>query len=319
MTSSYIPPYALTSRIVNLVAQITEKLTLMELAKKSDLRLRRINRIQTIQGSLAIEGNSLSTEQVTAILENKPVMGSMKEIQEVRNAITAYEQFEKWDPCAIDDLLQAHKMLTIGLIDECGKFRSGGVGVVAGTNVLHLAPPAERVPYLIADLLDWLQSTDEHPLIASAVFHYEFEYIHPFADGNGRIGRLWQTLILSKWNKQLAHLPVENLIYQEQQTYYDAIKLSTQKTDCAPFIEFILEAIYKAVVNTISTQENTQENTQEKILSAININPKITRIQLAKQLNRTPDSIKHHLQTLTKKGLIKHTGSTKSGEWIIKP
>lgn len=214
-------------------------------------------------------------------------------------------------------MLYAHKVLTAGLIDECGKFRSTGVGVVSGSDVIHVAPPAERVPYLINDLLLWLQQTDEHPLIAAAVFHYEFEYIHPFADGNGRIGRLWQTLILSKWNKQFAQLPVENLIFQQQKEYYAAIYKSTQLTNSAPFIEFILEAILNAISQTNSTQENTQENTQERILELLKINSKITRKELANALNKTPDSIKHHLQQLTKKGIIKHIGSTKAGEWLI--
>ena len=316
MASTYNLPFTITSRMVNLVAKITEKLTLIDFVER-DLQLRRIQRIQTIQGSLAIEGNTLSTEQITAILENKPVMGSMKEIQEVRNAIAAYDQFEAWNPYSVNDLLKAHQILTAGLIDECGKFRRSGVGVVSGSTVVHVAPPAERVPYLIADLLEWLHQTEVHVLIAGAIFHYEFEYIHPFADGNGRAGRLWQTLILSKWNTHFSHLPVENLIYQQQQEYYDAINESTKQTNCAPFVEFILDAIYNAISQVNFTQEITQEVTQEKILEAIRANPKVTRNELAKLFNRTPDSIKYHLQKLTKAGIIKHIGATKSGEWFI--
>ncbi len=314
--SSYKPPHSISSRMVNLVAQITEKLSLLNSTIDRDLRLRRINRIQTIHGSLAIEGNMLSPEQITAILDNKPVIGSMREIQEVRNAICAYDKFQDWNPFSIDDMLNAHKVITTGLIDECGKLRSKSVGVISGTDVIHVAPPAERVPYLISDLLGWLKQTDEHPLIAGAVFHYEFEYIHPFADGNGRIGRLWQTLFLSKWDVRFAHLPVENLIYQKQQAYYDAINKSTQLTNCSPFIEFILDAILEAINENI-TQETTQETTQEKVLNSIKQNSRITRNQIASEINCSPDLVKYHLHQLTKKGFIKHVGSTKAGEWVV--
>jgi Fic family protein len=311
--NSYKPPYTITSVVVNLIAKITEALTRRELASEHNLRLRRINRIQTIQGSLAIEGNNLSSEQITAILEDKPVMGSMREIQEVRNAIQAYENFENWNPYSMEDLLDAHKILTTGLIDDSGCFRSAGVGEVSGSDVIHVAQPADRVSFLIKDLLLWLKETDEHPLIAGSVFHYEFEFIHPFSDGNGRAGRLWQTLILSHWNKQFAHLPVESLIYKNQSDYCNAIHASSLQADCAPFIEFMLKAIYEA----ITTQETPQETTQEKILQALKVNPKMTRVELAKLLGITPDGVKYHLQKMVKAGIIKHVGATKAGEWVI--
>jgi len=244
----YKPPYTITTKIVNLVAKITECATRLSIREEVDLKLRKIHRIQTIQGSLAIEGNTLSAEQITAILDGKHIVAPIKEIQEVRNAIRAYDKFMDWNPYSVDDLLEAHRTLTEGLIDESGMFRMGGVGVVADTEVIHVAPPANRVLFLIKDLLSWLEQTDEHPLIASCVFHYEFEFIHPFADGNGRTGRLWQTLLLSRWNSRFAHLPVENMIYKKQHAYYDAINESSEKADCAPFIEFMLEAIYQAII-----------------------------------------------------------------------
>lgn len=244
----YKPPYTITTKIVNLVAKITECATRFSIREDVDLKLRKVHRIQTIQGSLAIEGNTLSAEQITAILDGKHIVAPIKEIQEVRNAIRAYDRFLDWNPYSVDDLLDAHRTLTEGLIDQSGMFRTGGVGVVAETEVIHVAPPPNLVPRLIKELLDWLEQTEEHPLIASSVFHYEFEFIHPFADGNGRTGRLWQTLLLSRWNSRFAHLPVENMVYQKQFEYYDAINESSCKSDCAPFIEFMLEAIYQAII-----------------------------------------------------------------------
>lgn len=206
----YQPPYTITSKIIHLIAQISEnigRLTVLEEIQDS-LKLRKANRIRTIQGSLAIEGNTLSTEQITAILNGKTVIAPPKEVQEVRNAIKAYEAFQQWQPSQERDLLQAHQILMTGLIDEVGQYRHGGVGVMSGDRVVHMAPPANQINRLMADLLDWLNDSDIHPLIQSSVFHYEFEFIHPFADGNGRMGRLWQTLILIRWNPIFANIPL---------------------------------------------------------------------------------------------------------------
>lgn len=246
---SYQPPYTITSSLVSLVADISERtgfLSALE-AESRTLYLRRINRIRTIQGSLAIEGNTLSQEQITAILEGKRVIAPPREIQEVRNAIKAYDFFHTWQPASEKDLLSAHEMLMTGLLDAPGRFRSGGVGVMAGQQVIHMAPPANRLPLLMSDRLEWVNSTKEHPLISSSVFHYEFEFIHPFEDGNGRMGRLWQSLILAKWNPLFAHIPVESLVHQHQQEYYAALNDSTKQGDCALFIEFMLTMVQKAV------------------------------------------------------------------------
>ena len=269
----YQPPYKISSKIIHLISQISEALgRLTVLAQIHDeLKLRKANRIRTIQGSLAIEGNTLSEEQITAILNGKPVIAPPKEIQEVRNAIKAYEQFQQWHPAHELDLLQAHQVLMTGLIDEVGQFRQGGVGVMSGDQVVHVAPPASQVVRLMDDLLQWLGQSDEHPLITSSVFHYEFEFIHPFADGNGRIGRLWQTLILTKWNPIFANIPVESLIYQNQKAYYEALQASTDRTDSTPFIEFILQMILDAILSSndtakdndhVTAQANVQESDQ---------------------------------------------------------
>ena len=264
----YQPPYKISSKIIHLISQISEALGRLTVLVQiqDELKLRKANRIRTIQGSLAIEGNTLSEEQITAILNGKPVIAPPKEIQEVRNAIKAYEQFQQWQPAREQDLLKAHQVLMAGLIDEVGQYRQGGVGVMSGDQVVHLAPPASQVVRLMNDLLQWLEQSDEHPLITSSVFHYEFEFIHPFADGNGLMGRLWQTLILTKWNPIFANIPVESLIYQNQKAYYDALQASTHQTDSAPFIEFILQMIFDAIQSSSTTDQVTVHDTDQAIV-----------------------------------------------------
>lgn len=267
----YKPPYTITPEILNRVAAISEAIgRLTVLADQAGaLPLRRINRIRTIHGSLAIEGNTLSEAQITAILEGKRVIAPPREVQEVKNALAAYDRFDTWKPEAEKDLLEAHRILMSGLTDEAGIYRHGGVGVMAGQQVIHMAPPANRVPQLMGDLYGWLAATDAHPLIASSVFHYEFEFIHPFADGNGRMGRLWQSLILARWNPLFADIPVESLIFEHQAEYYQAIQESTQKTDSAPFIAFMLRMILDTVT-TSAPQVSPQVTPQVgELLAAI--------------------------------------------------
>lgn len=247
--TKYQPPFTITPAILNQVASISEaigRLTALTDQAKA-LRLRRINRIRTIRGSLAIEGNTLSEAQITAILDGKRVIAPPREVQEVRNALAAYDRFERWRPAVEKDLLEAHRVLMSGLIDEAGVYRRGGVGVMAGKKVIHMAPPAKRVPRLMGDLFRWLAATEAHSLIASSVFHYEFEFIHPFADGNGRMGRLWQSLILARWNPLFANIPVESLVFEHQREYYAALRESTRQTDSAPFVAFMLRMILGAV------------------------------------------------------------------------
>ncbi|MFA7348106.1 MAG: Fic family protein [Desulfurivibrionaceae bacterium] len=260
MSKTCSPPFTITSAIVSLVAEIGQAVGSISVfaAQAKTLRLRRINRIRTIHGSLAIEGNTLSQEQITAILEGKRVIAPPREIQEARNAIKAYDLFGEWRPWRQEDLLAAHGIIMSGLLDAPGKFRAGGVGIMAGKDVIHLAPPADRVQPLVRDLLHWLKTTAEHPLIASSVFHYEFEFIHPFADGNGRMGRLWQTLILSRWNPLFAHVPVESLVHEHQREYYEALNQSTGKADSAPFIEFMLKMILGALAPQVTPQVTPQ-------------------------------------------------------------
>ncbi len=258
--SSYQPPLTISSRILHLVTDVGAALARLKMQAEQEhaLRLRRINRIRTIQGSLAIEGNSLSEEQITAIIEGKRIIAPPREIQEALNAIRCYGNLNNWRPVQEKDLLAAHLVLMEGLLPDAGHYRHGGVGVMNGRNVIHMAPPAERVSLLVRQLLVWLQETDLPPLIGSCVFHYEFEFIHPFADGNGRMGRLWQTLILSHWDPLFANVPVESLVHDNQPGYYQALNASNQQSDCAPFVEFMLDMILRALEQSLTPQVTPQ-------------------------------------------------------------
>lgn len=268
MSQQYQPPYTISSTTIHLIAQISEavgRLTVLTDADR-DLKLRRINRVQTIHGSLAIEGNTMSEEQITALMQGKRVLAPPREILEVRNAIAAYDQFSQWRPENEADLLQAHGILMSGLIDEAGVYRQGGVGVMGGSQIMHMAPPANRVPALMRDLLQWLAASEEHPLLTSSVFHFEFEFIHPFADGNGRLGRLWQTLILSRWSPLFAYIPVESLVHAHQDGYYRALQDSIEAADCAPFIEFMLRMIQEAIASSHITDHVADQATDQVAL-----------------------------------------------------
>lgn len=308
---SYKPPYRITPKIIDLVSKISEAVG--SFYAQEELRLHRINRIKTIQGSLAIEGNTLTLDQITAILDGKPVIAPINEVQEIRNAIKAYELLEILNPNNIEDLLKAHFTMEAGLIDDAGHFRSKGFGVASGEEIIHYAPPAERVPQLMKDLFSWLNNTEEHPLIKSCIFHYEFEFIHPFSDGNGRTGRLWQTLILANWRPVFKNLPIENIVYKYRKEYYKAIAISGGEDGCTPFIEFILGVIDEA----LALESDTPRSTRDKIIEQLRNNPKITRNELASILGITPDGVKYHLQKMTIEGIIFRHGSTRGGYWEV--
>ena len=286
MTTQYEPPFKITAGIVSLISEISEmlgRLAILEELSQS-VRLRRINKIRTIQGSLAIEGNTLSLEQITAILNGKRVLAPPREILEVKNAIKVYERFLDWQPYAKEDLLAAHELLMSGLLDKPGQYRTSGVGVMSGEVVVHLAPSADRIRYLMNDLLDWLKTTNQHPLISSSVFHCEFEFIHPFADGNGRMGRLWQTLILSRWNPFFANIPVESIIYENQQEYYQALNKSTANGESSVFIEFMLNVIRDTVKAQI-TPEVAPQDTPEVSKLIITLDGEMSRKEILLKLN----------------------------------
>jgi Fic family protein len=246
----YTPPCTVSERAVNLIAEISAAIERYHIAVAGveGLRLRKINRIKTIRGSTAIEGNTLTEEQITAVLEGKRVAAPKKEIDEVLGAAAAYEQIEQVDPCNPKDILKVHKLMMGGLVASAGSFRRGQVGVIDGAgNVLHMAPPASQVPTLMACLFEWLGASEAHPLVKSSVFHYEFEFIHPFADGNGRTGRYWQTAILGKWKSAFYAAPIENIVWENQAGYYMAIRRSSLIGDSGPFLDFMLERILQAI------------------------------------------------------------------------
>jgi Fic family protein len=240
----YQPPFATTAQIINQISAISEQIGRLEGQNLSlSPQLRKQNRIRTIQSTLALEGNTLSLAQVTAILDGKRVLGQPREISEVQGAIRAYEALPHLNPTTEKDFLTAHRLLMADILIDAGKFRKGGVGIHKDNQVVHVAPPAKRVPLLVADLLGWVQTTADHPLIKSSVFHYELEFIHPFMDGNGRMGRLWQTLILGQWNPLFYLLPIESLIKDQQDRYYQTLEQADQAASSTVFIEFMLDII----------------------------------------------------------------------------
>ena len=235
-------------------------------------------------------------------------------MQEICNAIKAYELLDKLNPNNIDDLLKAHLTMEIGLIDDAGHFRSGGVGVASGEEIIHYAPPIHLVPQLMKELFEWLNNTEEHPFDKELyISHYEFEFIHPFSDGNGRTGRLWQTLILSDWRPVFKNLPIENIVYKYQKEYYNAIAISGGEIGCTPFIEFILGVIDE----TLALESSSPSSTRDKILEQIRNNPKITRNELASILGIPPDGVKYHLQKMAAEGVIIRHGTARNGYWAI--
>jgi Fic family protein len=337
MIKQYQPPYSITLRTLKRVSEISEAVGRLSahMEPLGSLRLRRANRIRTIQGSLAIEGNTLNEAQITAILEGKHVIAPPREIQEVHNAFATYEKLPNWSPANEVHLLEAHASLMRGLINEAGYYRTGGVGVMAGDKVIHMAPGANRVPKLMGNLLAWLATTETPPLIASCVFHYEFEFIHPFADGNGRMGRLWQTLILSQWNPLFVHIPVESMVHQHQAEYYQALQQSTDKTDSAPFIEFMLDRILEAInaaLNYNTDQATDQVSDQvARLLGALSKEPLTNQaLMLELALSHRPSFRNNYLNPALDAGLIERTQpdsprsptqkyrlTTKGREWLL--
>jgi len=333
----YAPPLTLNPALLNRVAAIAEALGRWSARQDAwpSPRLRRENRIQTIQASLAIEQNSLSLEQVGALFDGQRVLGPARDIQEVRNAIAAYDALPRWDPSNPQHLLEAHGLMLAGLIDTPGRFRQGGVGIYRGDQLVHRAPPAGRVPALVGDLLAWLATSDWHPLLASCVAHYELEFIHPFADGNGRLGRLWQTLILSRWNPLFAWLPIEEVIRSRQQGYYESLGRADQQGDLQPFVAYQLEAIQDALGLEISSEISSEigsEKSEDKsseiraeplsaidqaILRDLSAESNLSARRLAERLQLSPRAVEKHLAALQQAGRLLRHGSPRAGFWQV--
>lgn len=274
MEVKYIPPYEITDEMLELVSEIMENLGKLsgvnELEKLP--RLRRVSRIKSIHSSLAIENNTLSIEQVTDVINGKRVLAPQKDIEEVHNAFNAYEKLSEINPYSIDDLLKIHGILMNGLVKEAGSLRLGQVGVYnQDGKVVHLAPPADFVPQQLGQLFDWVKNSNANMLIKSSVFHYEFEFIHPFNDGNGRTGRLWQTALLASWKPIFAWIPIESIIKDNQEDYYNAITLSTSQGKSNIFIEFMLDVINKAIKDIITDTRNHYNHINNQITELMKV------------------------------------------------
>lgn len=320
------PPFEITNAIIGYVAEIAELTGKLSSTNKfsANPMLRRTNRIRTIHGSLAIEQNTLTLEQVTAVLNGKQVLAPPKDIAEVKNAYEIYERLEELDPYSVDDLLTAHSIMTRGLVDESGVFRSKPVGVVDQEgHVLHFGTLPQYVPDLVMELLDWVKSSDVHMLIRSCVFHYEFELIHPFADGNGRVSRLWHTLLLSKWNPAFAWLPVESMIHARQPEYYAAINASNDAGESTEFIEFMLSSIKASLIDAINASDEMSDGAMDKatmrwerIEKFLETHPYIMNADVRALFNVSAATANRILATLTTEGkLVKYR---EGGHWAYK-
>lgn len=329
MKSNYKPPFGISNKAIHLIADISAQIEryVLRMEQEDGLLLRKINRIKTIQGSLAIEGNTLSEEMITEILEGKHVVAPLREIQEVKNAIKTYDAFTTLSPYKIKDLLKAHGIMMEALIDDAGRFRRGGVGVFAGTQAMHIAPPADRVLYLMNDLFEWLKKSDDHLLIKSCVFHYEFEFIHPFSDGNGRMGRLWQSLILSQLHPLFEYLPVENIVFQNQQAYYNAISQSNSATDSGVFIEFMLEEILTTLKkrqgkalksDTTGVVNGVVSGVVKTVYDFIALHEGCRKPLIAKHTNIPIKTVDKHIAKLREMNKIIFVGAPKTGGYFIK-
>jgi Fic family protein len=342
----YIPPFTLTAEAVSLIAEISAKIEryAIRLEQEDGLRLRKANRIKTIHSSLAIEGNTLSEDEVRDIIDGKTVVAPIKQIQEVKNAIATYDLYPELNPFKVEDLLKAHRVMMQALVDDAGRFRRSGVGVFGEKGLVHLAPPAERVPLLIDDLFEWLRTAKDHLLVRSCVFHYEFEFIHPFIDGNGRTGRLWQSLILGRLHPLFEHLPVENMVYANQQAYYDAITASSNAGQSGPFIDFMLGEILNSLTihqgKSLSVGSETGSlidrefgikfgeefgikfgikfgiNDKQLIL-LLHSNPSLTAQDISERTGMSQRGVEKQIKRLKDLGVITRQGSRKNGLWII--
>ena len=314
------PPYTITDKMLNYVSNIMKKIGEANYFESLNRypELRRKTRIRSIHSSLAIENNQLSLFQVEDVINGKMVIGEQKDIQEVKNAYKAYEQIDKVNPYSVDDLKKIHGIMTYLIEEDAGKFRNHGEAVYDGDVEIFMAPPHKLVPTLMDNLFNWMNEVKDttNPLIISSVFHYEFVFIHPFGDGNGRTARLWQTAILAHWEKAFTYLPIESMIKKNQEEYYKVIDNCNKAGNSTKFIEFMLEMIDATIDETANNA--TQETTQEKILKLIKDNPSITQTQMATALGLTRDGISYNIKQLKDNGIIERTGATKNGMWIIK-
>ena len=339
----YIPPFTITEKMLHLVSEISEQVGILNARLGENVpspMLRKKNQIKTIHSSLAIENNTLSLKQVTDIVDGKHVLGAPDEIQEVKNAIEAYRLMPELDAFKENDLLKAHGLMMKDLVRNAGHYRQEGVGVFDGNgNCLHMAPPPSQVPHLMDDLFQWVKTCKTHPLIYSCVFHYEFEFIHPFVDGNGRMGRFWQTILLSRWKGIFAWLPVETIVKEHQQDYYNVIAQCDAVGNSTAFVEFMLKCLLDAMENyeddenevpnkvPHKVQDKIQDKVQGKfpevsqstwdVLAIIQQNPKATVTDICAKKGLKERQVYKHISILKSLGIIVRVGSNKTGYWKV--
>lgn len=332
----YKPPFTITNSILSHVASVSEKVGRITVMSNMENKphLRKNNRIKSIHSSLKIEANSLSLSQVRDVINGKLVLGEEKEIQEVKNAYNAYEKIAEINPYSVEELKKLHGIMTKYIVEESGDFRSGEEGVFNGEECIFMAPPARFVPQLMNELFDWMKEVKDqmHPLILSSVFHYEFVFIHPFTDGNGRMARLWHTAILAKWNPIFEYIPIESQIEKFQDDYYDAIAKCHVGGESTVFIEFMLTQIDNILAELLNQMTNRAaddaildadganhgaDNMESRLLSGLKQNPYITQTDLAKELSLSRRTVQRIMKDLMNDGKIKRVGSTRTGHWEI--
>lgn len=313
---NYIPPFQISNAMLNYVSSIMEKTGKLSNYTNLDKKpiLRRNNRIKSIHSSLSIEANSLSLSQVKDVINGKFVLGKQKEIQEVKNAFKAYEKMKEYNPYSLDDLKKAHGILTYLTLDESGKFRNGEEGVFDGNKCIFMAPPAKNVPKLMSDLFEWMVNNKDNinPLILSSVFHYEFVFIHPFVDGNGRCARLWQNVILTKYKDIFEYLPIETQLKKYQNEYYDAIAICNKVGNSNKFIEFMLRMIDETLTEFISLSKTTELGANiyvSKLLNAMEYNIPMTSRDIMLRLGiKSKETFRdNYLNPAIKAGLVNLT------------
>ncbi len=312
----YNPPYSVSDKMLNSVASISTKLGKIEVYRSLDSKphLRKNNRIKSVHASLKIEANSLTVGQTKDVIDGRVVIGPDREIQEVKNAYSAYELIGKANPFSINDLKKTHGIMEYLLTDDAGRFRDGDEGVFVGEKCIFMAPPPQFVPELMSDLFNWMKRNQKtvHPLIMSAIFHYEFVFIHPFSDGNGRMARLWHTMLLHKWNPLFAYIPLESQIEKFQSDYYNAISACHVNGNSNCFIEFMLERIddiLDEVQEQIHRSMNNESEYVNRLLSAMEFDVPYSAVSLMKLLGlKSRETFrKNYMDPALKLGLVERT------------
>lgn len=316
------PPYQVTNRILQLVASVSQKIGEVNSAYlyKPPTELRKKNRIKTIQSSLAIEGNSLSIDQIAAMMENERVIAPQKDILEVKNAIMVYDKINEFNPFSLTSFCKAHKILMQGLVDNPGKLRTKPVGILKGSEVAHIAPPGQMIRTLLKDLFDYLKKDKDLLLIKSCVFHYEIEFIHPFMDGNGRMGRLWQTIILKQYAPVFEFLPVETLIKEKQPEYYEVLGQSDNQGNSTSFIEFMLQIINESLEELLTLQ-NVSLTSSDRInlFKEISGSGSFSRQEYMRQFKDIASATaSRDLQKAVNKGILERFGDKRTSRYKFK-